>query len=104
MSELFLVAHKCHGEATFDVALRHVVDDEEMWITSAGHRVYPYWHAEIWDLLVCSKRSPRPFPLELPPVPEGAIECYRPRQAAEGRLGQSLLEELGLVQKIKRRV
>lgn len=66
--ELFLIAHKVRGEATFDVATRMSCpicedfegtnhgcpecDNEGFWwiIPTSGHRAYPYWSKPLDDL------------------------------------------------------
>lgn len=62
MSELFLIAHKVRGEATFDIAERMqcphcsegCVECDALgywWIIgTSGHRAYPYWNHELDDL------------------------------------------------------
>lgn len=76
MTELYLIAHKCRGEPTFDVAQRMVcstcatviTEDNKYaeapgcdecsgegywWILSVcGYRAYPYWSTELLDLWI----------------------------------------------------
>lgn len=51
---LHLVAHKVRGELALDVADRYdqgtPFDPGPWWITSTGHRVYPFWIYPIDDL------------------------------------------------------
>lgn len=42
MTELYLILHKVRGEATFDVAQKIMIGEEEGWIIpTSGHRAYP---------------------------------------------------------------
>lgn len=107
MSELYLIAHKVHGEPAFDVATQITCavckgdydidrdeeslctecDDTGFWwiIPTSGHRAYPY-HCWPWDELACDSRICRsefdPRPIVAPPMPPALPDHYTSRAAA----------------------
>jgi RecJ-like exonuclease len=119
MSELYLVAHKANGAATFDVAVRQpcphcnpagVVDvgcDEcdgtgYWWITSTGGwRVYPWWFQALSELYCnTQEETPLDFAKYMPPE---SRELYNPLATRETKLtkqssadGKALLATLGI--------
>lgn len=113
MKELFLILHKVRGEPTFDIAIRITNPDyvgEDMWIIpTSGHRAYPYqrwpmrtmWHHSTNGEYVPALVDPPPdwpdhYSVNDRPLRE---ETYLVKAKAAG-----LLQSLGLVKKVERRI
>src|SRR5258708_234829 len=81
VSDLFLIAHKVSGEPAFDIAEKmecslchgkgcfECDDCGYWWITSTGHRPYPYDYIELSNVS-------KVWLDELPPAPEGWRDSY----------------------------
>lgn len=106
--QLYLVAHKCRGELTFDVAVQTdiVMSDGPVWIMpTTGHRVYPFWAIKMENLHVLALQGPAFVRLmeAVPEIPEGHRDHYaindkpfRPEKKKVTNLDFLDLEELGL--------
>lgn len=72
---LYLIAHKVRGQATFDVAEKLQIGQEEGWIIpTSGHRAYPFVTIELSSLVSAAYPHPdmsyesicRDIPADLP--------------------------------------
>lgn len=95
MTDLYLILHKVRGEATFDVAHRLMIGDEEGWVlTTCGYRAHPWWSVPLVDI------ADGVIDVECPPMPPDALDCFhcnRPHEAPPATSGRDLLKALGLL-------
>ena len=55
MSEPYLILHKVRGAPAFDIAERHDMETNEIWIIpTSGHRAYPSWTKPLSELGIVS--------------------------------------------------
>lgn len=106
MSEPFLILHKVRGEPAFDIAEKITIGDEEGWIIStSGHRAYPCWIVSIAQLPVCLYNNPNALTEATSyPMPGDWPDHYSPKPEPLQPTLSSLLDQLGLLPKIRRRV
>lgn len=101
MTDLYLIAHKVRGEATFDVAHRLMIGDEEGWVlTTCGYRAHPWWSVplvDIDDTFEFDPASPHFTPGPMPPDALDCFHCNRPHEAPPATSGRDLLKALGLL-------
>lgn len=94
MSTPYLIAHKCCGEAVFDVAVK--LDDETWVLQSGGWRVYPFFYMPLREILPEMQGQ-----VILSGVPADAEDCFpigtAPKTPVRDTAG--LLAELGLIQR-----
>lgn len=125
MTELFLIAHKCRGEPTFDIAERlrcpeceahaQAFDDgsftwgcdecagEGYWwiLSTCGYRAYPWWSCELLNLMDEGNGTYiKDISIQLPP---DARDCFAINDRGHKPIPDSrpadLLTKLGLVPK-----
>lgn len=109
MSNLFLIAHKVHGEPAFDVATRmecpecmnsdqldppgscSECDSLGFWwiIPTSGHRAYPYWDRSFSEMETCQSGCVFvTLPDEMPPdLPDHYIHREAPKVDLATALG-----------------
>ena len=95
MTDLYLIAHKVHGEPAFDIAIMLDVLDEDgdpIWIIpTSGHRAFPYQVLELAPLIAEYRAD------NWTTIPEGWPDHYpcndRP---IRGEKAPSLLDRLNL--------
>lgn len=123
MSEPFLIAHVVSGEPAFDIAEKMTCplcsgegcaecDDADYWwiCSTSGHRAYPYWYFELSELLYDEKLSPHEYSprvlLDIVPDPPPSWPDHYPKSSPEPAKPKvrSLLQALGLVKPIERRI
>lgn len=130
MDDLFLIAHKVRGEPAFDVAVSQPCpkcaqyeyvegmivaesnsgcsecDDEGCWwiVSTSGHRAYPYWTVPM-ETLGYKFQSDGSVPDLIRPMPPGLPDHYpcNPTRS-DPNSGKALLAQLGLTQKVVRRL
>ena len=55
---LYVIAHKVRGQVSFDVALRCVIGDEDVWfVPTSGHRAYPLEYKPLAPMLAGMTKS-----------------------------------------------
>ena len=107
MSEPFLIAHLVRGEPAFDIAIKMDVETEdEPWfiIPTSGHRAYPYWHEELWEV-INGNRMDLARSGHIAPPPPNWPDHYAVSAAPKGQgLVKDLLSVLGLRKTVERRL
>lgn len=121
MTDLFLLAVKSRGEATFEIGERmrcpecageldkivcaECDDTGYWWITSSGYRAYPFRTWNLDDIYDGSDYdAPKPLSM-LDTMPEDAIDLFPAKQSKSiVSSGKSLLQSLGLLPKVVRRL
>jgi hypothetical protein len=102
MKDLHLIAHKVRGEQAFDIAVLIEEGTESdpgpWWITSVGHRAWPYWCHPL--SLVLLEDVEAIVPLSWPKMPASWPDYISKQKKPEPkpvRIRQPInLEELGL--------
>lgn len=97
--ELYLIAHKVRGEATFDIASTLERDGEAWWILpSTGHRAFPYWNVALSELE--AEASPGTLAEALANAPADWPDFYayhnQPRASAAAKPKRGFNDELTL--------
>lgn len=101
----YLILHKVRGKPAFDIAHKLEFEpddprfDEDWWIVStSGHRAYPSWQKPLYE---CIETHPQQEDWDYLP------DHYQVSKRLPDRIvevGSSLLDRLGLVKKIERRI
>lgn len=120
MSEPFLILHRVRGQPAFDIAHQmpcpltpphhdcaECNDTGYWWILSTcGYRAYPYWYSELHESILDELYDKMPVFM-----PENAPDCFacndRPQREesyAVKAKAAGLLQSLGLIKKIERRL
>lgn len=113
MSEPYLILHKVRGEPAFDIAHKLQIGDEEGWVLSAcGYRAYPWDSIPLSELgqgngMIynrISKTVSSPMPDDWPDLFACNDRPLREETYAVKAKAAGLLQSLGLIKKIERRL
>lgn len=109
VAEPYLILHKVRGEPAFDIAVQIQIGDEEGWIIpTSGHRAYPMARWQLEDLADISD-YPHERPIQVKVTTDLATwpdhyHCNNPHDPPKPTIVNNLLQRLGLVQKVNRRI